>query len=62
MYKFFLIVAMLVTTIFLILGLLNMFRSGKKSKNLSNKFMVWRIWVQGLALIIFALGLYFKGN
>ena len=62
MLKFFLIIAMIATAGILVMGLLNMFRSDEKGKNLSNKFMVWRVWLQGLALIIFAIILYTKGK
>lgn len=53
---------MIATAAVFVAGLLSMFRSGKNSKNLSNKFMVWRVWLQGLALIIFAIILYTKGK
>jgi len=62
MLIFFLIIAMIATAVVLIIGLLNMLKSSQKNKNLSNKYMVWRIWLQGLALIIFAIILYMKGN
>tara|TARA_R110002050_G_scaffold847_4_gene5969 strand:+ start:53894 stop:54082 length:189 start_codon:yes stop_codon:yes gene_type:complete len=62
MLKFFLIITMIATAAVFVAGLLSMFRSGKNSKNISNKFMVWRVWLQGLALIIFAVILYIKGK
>lgn len=62
MLKFFLIIAILATTFALAAGIFNMFRSDKKGKNFSNKLMVWRVWLQGLALIVFSIILYTKGK
>lgn len=62
MLKFFLIIAILATTFALAAGIFNMLRSDKKGKNFSNKLMVWRVWLQGLALIVFSIILYTKGK
>jgi hypothetical protein len=62
MLKFLLIIAMIATVSVLIAGFFNMFRPNEKGKKLSNKLMVWRVWLQGLALIIFAIILYAKGK
>lgn len=62
MLKTLLILCMLATAGILITGLFSLFKPGKKGKSTSNKLMVWRVWMQGAALIIFAIILYSKGK
>jgi hypothetical protein len=40
-------------------GLYSMARGGDYNKRNANKFMRWRVILQGVALVILAVGLYF---
>jgi hypothetical protein len=40
-------------------GLYSMARGGEYNKRNANKFMRWRVILQGVALVILAVGLYF---
>lgn len=53
-------VAMGATVIVLVLGLLNMFKEGKKAEERSNRMMSLRILFQALAILIFSLLLFFR--
>jgi hypothetical protein len=58
--KILLIVTMGATVGVLVLGLLNMFKEGKKAEERSNRIMSLRILFQALAILIFSLLLFFK--
>ncbi|MBY0501798.1 MAG: twin transmembrane helix small protein [Alphaproteobacteria bacterium] len=58
--KILLIVAMGATFGILVLGLLNMFKEGKKAEERSNRMMSLRILFQALAILIFSLLLFLK--
>ncbi len=51
------VVAMLLTLGVLFAGLLTMGRSGTEKRERSNQLMRWRILLQGLAIILFALAM-----
>jgi len=53
-----LVLAMLATAVVLILGLSTAFKPGHANAMRSNALMRWRVTLQGLALLFFALLLY----
>jgi len=58
--KFLLVGAMAGTLIVLVIGLFNMFKSGKEADLRSNKMMGLRILFQALAILFFSLLLFLK--
>lgn len=60
--KFLLIGAMAATVGALIMGLFNMFSANHGSDERSNKMMRWRIFFQGLAILLFSLLLFLKAK
>jgi hypothetical protein len=46
----------------LVLGLVTMVRSGEAGAKRSNKLMRWRIGLQALALLLFALAMMLSGK
>lgn len=56
-YMFFVLmgIAMLAVLASLFIGLFAMGREGEDAKRLSQKMMRWRVYLQGIALLLFAL-------
>lgn len=57
-FPYFIFAAMLATLGVLGAGLVNMFRRDKNSKIRSNNLMRWRVILQGVALILFAVFIF----
>lgn len=60
--KFLLVGAMVATLGALVVGIFNMFKSGREADQRSNKMMRLRILFQALALILFSLLLFLKAK
>jgi hypothetical protein len=60
--KFLLIGAMAATLGALVVGIFNMFKSGREADERSNKMMRYRILFQALALVLFSLLLFLKAK
>lgn len=60
--KFLLVAAMAATVLVLVMGLLNMFKTGHEADKRSNKMMGLRIFFQGLAILFFSLLLFLKAK
>ena len=57
LFFFLMAVAMLLTLGVLFAGVLTMGKTGPENRDRSNKLMRWRIYLQGLAILLFALAM-----
>lgn len=58
----FMVLAMVATLAVLVLGIIGMARGGDFNRRYANKFMRARVLLQALALLLFAIILFFAGR